>query len=242
MQRLRVTAPALAGPALAALLLTGCTGEPSAAEPSPEPSVLDAAGLLELSQETLAATGSVHYVLTSSDVPEGVTALLGGEGDAARPDSFAGELDVVLAGLEASVAVISVDGTLYAQLPFATGYSATDPGTIGIADPGELLAEDGGIDLLLGSATVPVEGPEARVAETVVRQVEVALPAAAVADVLTAADAEGEFTATLGIDPETGRLLRAELVGPFLDPAADSTYVIELSAYDEPVEITAPGP
>jgi len=239
MTRLALSVPLL----VAALTLAGCSGDESAsAEPSPEPSVLDAAGLLNLSQQTLATTESVHYVLTSSDVPEGVTALLSGEGDAARPDSFAGDLDVVLAGLNATVAVISVGGTLYAQLPFATGYTATDPATIGIADPGELLADDGGINGLLAAATAPSEGAESRVAETVVRQVEVTLPASAVADVLTAADTEGTFTAVLGIDEETGRLLRAELVGPFLAVETDSTYVIELSAYDEPVEITAPTP
>jgi lipoprotein LprG len=214
-----------------AITLAGCSGADDSADP---------AQLLDLTRETLAATESVHFVLSSADVPDGTTALLGGEGDAARPDSFAGDLDVTVAGIAATVSVVSVDGTLYAQLPFSDGFTPTDPAAIGIADPGDLLAVDGGIDGLLAAATDPVDGGEARIGDTVVRQVEVAIPASAVGDVLTAADDSGSFAAVLGIDPDSGQLRRAEITGPFLAADADSTYTIELSDYDEPVEITAP--
>ncbi|MGF1661627.1 MAG: LppX_LprAFG lipoprotein [Kineosporiaceae bacterium] len=216
---------------LGGLAVAGCSGSDDSADP---------AGLLERSREVLAATDSVHFVLTSSDVPDGATALRGGEGDAARPDRFAGDLEVSLAGVAATVAVVSIDGTLYAQLPLTTGFTETDPATIGIADPGDLLAADGGIDGLLAAAQEPTDAGEARVDGTVVRQVEVTIPAAAVAEALTAADGAGEFAAVIGVDPATGQLRRAELTGPFLAPDTDSTYVIELSDYDEPVEITAP--
>jgi lipoprotein LprG len=226
--RLRPTAAvALAGP----LALVGCSRSGDSADP---------AELLDRSREVLAATDSVHFVLTSSDLPEGAAALRGGEGDAARPDRFAGDLEVTLAGVAATVAVVSIDGTLYAQLPLTSGFAETDPSAIGIADPGTLLAADEGVDGLLAAAEDPSDAGEARVDGTVVRQVEVTIPAAAVADALTAADDAGEFAAVLGVDPATGQLRRAELTGPFLDADTDSTYVIELSDYDEPVEITAP--
>jgi lipoprotein LprG len=219
---------ALAGaPALA-----GCSGSDGADE--------DPAEVLDRSREVLAATESVHFVLTSSDIPEGATALRGGEGDAARPDRFAGDLEVTLAGVAATVAVVSIDGTLFAQLPLTTGFTETDPSTLGIADPGALLAPDQGVDGLLAAAENPVDAGEARVDGTVVSQVEVTIPAAAVADALTAADGADGFAAVLGVDPATGQLRRAELTGPFLATDTDSTYVIELSDYDEPVEITAP--
>jgi lipoprotein LprG len=213
------------------LAAAGCSGSDGSADP---------AELLDRSREVLAATESVHFVLTSSGVPDGTTALRGGEGDAARPDRFAGDLEVTVAGVAATVAVVSVDGTLYAQLPFTDGFTETDPATIGIADPGDLLAADSGVDGLLAAAEEPTDAGETRVDGTVVRQVEVTIPASAVAEALTAADGADEFAAVLDVDPATGQLRRAELTGPFLDPDTDSTYVIELSDYDEPVEITPP--
>ena len=48
--------------------------------------------------------------------------------------------------------VISVDGTVYAQLPFAASYSVVDPAQFGIGDPGALLAPDTGISQLLAKA------------------------------------------------------------------------------------------
>lgn len=224
-------APAAAVLTVTALVVAGCSGSEDSADP---------AELLDLTRETLTATDSVRFALTSEDVPDGATALLGGEGDAARPDSFAGDLDVTISGIAATVSVISVDGTLYAQLPFTEGFTATDPATIGIADPGELLAADSGITSLLAAATDPVDGGESRVGDTVVRQVEVEIPASAVGDVLTAADESGTFSTVLGIDPDTGQLRSAEITGPFLATDVDSVYTIELSDYDEPVEITAP--
>lgn len=229
--RLRRDASTLAALPAAVLSLAACSGSGDDTDP---------AELLDLTRETLSATESVRFALTSADVPDGTTALLGGEGDAARPDSFAGDLDVTIAGIEATVSVVSVDGTLYAQLPFTDGFTATDPATIGIADPGELLAADGGVTGLLDAATDPMDGGEARIGDTVVRQVEVDIPADAVGDVLAAADDFGTFAAVLGIDPESGQLRRAEITGPFLAADTDSTYTIELSDYDEPVEITAP--
>ena len=45
-----------------------------------------------------------------------------------------------------------MDGTVYAQLPFTTGYSVVDPPTFGFGDPGALLDPDTGISQLLRGA------------------------------------------------------------------------------------------
>ncbi len=219
--------------ALVSVAVVGCTGEGDEAAADP-------AALLADAKTTLDGTSSVHFVLSSADVPDGVTALVGGEGDAARPDGFVGDLDVTIGGVAATVAVVSTGGTLYAQLPFSTGFTETDPSTIGISDPGTLLAADGGVTGLLAAATDPGLLDDIRIGETVVRQVEATLPASAVADVLASADDAGTFTAVFGIDPETSQLLRATITGPFLAVDTPSTYTVDLSDYDVPVEITAP--
>ena len=212
-----------------ALAVAGCAGETA-----------DPAELLAEATTVLADTTSAHFVLTSEGVPEGGAALLGGEGDVVRPDGFAGDLDVALAGASASVEVISVDGVLYAQLPFASGFTETDPALIGIADPGAFLAPDGGVTRLLAEASNPVAEGEERLGETVVQRVAVELPPDVVADVLAAADGADPFEAVLAIDPETAQLRSAAITGEFLGPDVESTYTIELSDYDEPIEISAP--
>jgi lipoprotein LprG len=223
--------PTLAAVAVTALLVASCSG--GGAEEDPQV-------LLDRADETLAATQSVHFVLSSTDVPDGVTAVVAGEGDAARPDSFAGDLDVVLAGVAATVAVVSTGRVLYAQLPFTTGFTETDPAQIGITDPGTLLAEEAADPPILGAATGATDEGESRVGDVVVRQVGAIIPASAVGPVLGTADEAADFDALLGIDPETGQLLRAELTGPFLATDTPTSYTIELSDYDAPVEITVP--
>jgi lipoprotein LprG len=220
--------------AAAVLLLGACSGGDDGAEGEKPADLVARAGT------TLAATDSVHFTVTSADVPDDATALLGGEGDAARPDQFKGDLDVRLFGAEVTVPVVSVGGTLYAKLPFAADYTTVDPGQVGISDPGALLAADGGVTSLLADATDAADAGETRIGEVVAKQVTATIPGATVASVLTTVDPAADFDATFAIDPDTGQLLQAVLSGPFYDAATDSTYTIQLSAFDEPVEITAP--
>lgn len=230
MRRRRLRAAALLAGAAG---LAACTGDS-------EPDAADPAVLLDAAQATLDQTSSVHFALSSAELPEGATALVGGEGDAARPDSFEGELDITLGGIAATVAVVSVDGTLYAQLPFSDGFTETDPASIGIADPGTLLGEDGGVISLLSAATGPVAGEDARIGDTVVRTVEATLPADAVAEALASAEGAGDFDAVFSIDPETTQLLRTVITGEFLVAGNPSTYTVDLSDYDVPVDIDVP--
>lgn len=224
---------------LAAALLVGAAGLAACTGDS-EPDAADPAALLDAAQATLDQTSSVHFALSSAELPEGATALVGGEGDAERPDSFEGELDITLGGIAATVAVVSVDGTLYAQLPFSDGFTETDPASIGIADPGTLLGEDGGVTSLLSAASDPVAGEDARIGDTVVRTVESTLPADAVAGALASAEGAGDFDAVFSIDPETTQLLRTVITGEFLVAGTPSTYTVDLSDYDVPVDIDVP--
>ena len=96
--------------ALLAALLAGCSGG-SSDSPS---------DLLGKAKTTLDQTKSVHFVLTSQGTPSAGTALMGGEGDIARPSAFQGTLKVQAAGSTVDLKVISSGGKVYAQLPLAT--------------------------------------------------------------------------------------------------------------------------
>ena len=80
--------------------------------------------------------------------------LVGGEGDIARPASFEGTLKVRALGSTLDLEVVSVDGTVYAQLPFTSGFSVVDPAQFGFGDPGALLDPETGISQLLGRGGV----------------------------------------------------------------------------------------
>jgi lipoprotein LprG len=213
-----------------ALPLAGCSGR---SEESPTE-------LLQQAKTTLDDATSVHFTLETADRPDGATGLLGGEGDLLRPASFQGTLQVLVAGSEVEADVVSVDGTVYAQLPFTTGFSRIDPADFGIGDPAALLDPQEGISQFLKSVEDPELGEERRVDGEVVREVTGRIPGDLVERLLTSEDPEQPVDVSFAITDEGAELRRAELTGPFFTPQDDATYVVELTAYGAHVEITAP--
>ncbi len=214
-----------AGPALAA-----CSG--GSEESAPD--------LLERAKTVMDEAGSVHFVLESENAPTTGTGLLGGEGDVLRPASFDGALRVLVAGNSVEVQVVSVDDTVYAQLPFTSGFSVVDPAEFGIGDPADLLDTEAGISQFLEFAESPELGEERRIGDVVVREVTAQIPGDLVEQVLTSQDPSEPVDALFSIAPGTGELRRAELTGPFFSADEEATYRIELSGYGADVEITAP--
>ncbi|WP_157944062.1 LppX_LprAFG lipoprotein [Blastococcus atacamensis] len=213
--------------------LAGCGSE------EPEESAGD---LLSRAKETLDETASAHFVLDSAGAPSSGTALVGGEGDIARPASFEGTLKVVALGSTVDLEVVSVGGTVYAQLPFASGFSVIDPAQFGIGDPGALLDPETGISQLFTEARSAELGEERRVDGEVVREVTAELPGDLVEQLLTSKDPSQAVQATFSIATGSGELRRAALTGPFFAAGEDGTYTLELSDFGADVEITAPAP
>ncbi|MGY1603057.1 LppX_LprAFG lipoprotein [Geodermatophilus sp. SYSU D00815] len=221
-----------AGAALlaAGLVLAGCGGGSDESAPD----------LLERAETTLDAADSAHFVLSSDGAPATGTLLVGGEGDILRPASFQGTLQVQTAGATADLEVVSIDGTVYAQLPFVQTWSEIDPAQFGFGDPGALLDPDTGISQLLGQAENAELGDERRVDGEVVREVTAELPGQLVADLLTSQDPDRAVQARFAVATESGELRRAELTGPFFTAEDDGTYTLELSDFGADVEISAP--
>ena len=215
----------VAGPGLAA-----CTG--GSGESAPD--------LLARAKKVLDSATSVHFVLTSEKAPHTGTGLLGGEGDVVRPASFKGTLQVLAAGTSVDVKVISVGDTVYAQLPFTTGFSVVDPAQFGVGNPADVLDPKAGISQFLEFATSPKLGDDRRVAGEVVREVTAQIPGDLVEQVLTSKDRKQSVDAVFDIAADSGELRRAQLTGPFFAADADATYTIELSHFGADVQITAP--
>jgi lipoprotein LprG len=228
---LRRAAGFVTGVVIAVPMVAGCGGG------EPEET---ADQLLARARTTLDEADSLHFVLTSEGAPTTGTALVGGEGDVARPASFEGTLQVLAAGGALDLAVVSVDGTVYAQLPFTTGYSVVDPAQFGFGDPGTLLDPETGISQLLADAGSAELGEERRVDGEVVREVTAELPGERVEQVLTSEDPSQPVQARFSVATDSGELRRAELTGPFHTAGQDATFTIELSDFGADVEITAP--
>jgi hypothetical protein len=230
---LRRTGISLLALALVAVpALTACGADEKKAE--------SASDLLARAKTTLDEASSAHFVLDSGDAPDSGTALVGGEGDIARPASFEGTLQVKALGATLDLDVISVDGTVYAQLPFTSSFSVVDPADYGFGDPGELLDPDTGISQLLAKAESAKLGEERRVDGEVVREVTAELPGDLIEQILASAAPGRPVQARFAIATESGELRRAELTGPFFAADDDATFTLNLSDFGADVEITAP--
>jgi hypothetical protein len=227
----RRSAALLAFAVLAGPLLTGCSGG-SSSESAPD--------LLAHAKRTLDDTDSAHFVLDSEGAPTTGTVLTGGEGDIARPASFEGTLKVNALGSALDLKVISVNGTVYAQLPFTSSYSVVDPAQFGFGDPGALLDPDTGISQLLAKAEKAKLGEEKRVGGEVVQEVTAQIPGDLVEQILTSKDPSTPVQARFSIVPKTGELRRAELTGPFYEAGKDATFTVGLSDFGADVQVTAP--
>ena len=224
----RASLPLLA--ATVVLPLAGCGGD---SDESPTE-------LLGRAKTTLDEASSVHFTLDTAEDPDASAGLTGGEGDLLRPSSFQGTLHVRVAGAAVDVEVVSVDGTVYAQLPFTSGFSVVDPADFGIGDPASLLDPGTGISQLLESVEKPTLGEERRVHGEVVREVTGTIPGDLVERLLTSQDPDQPVDVTFAVTTEGAQLRRAELTGPFFTAEDDATYVVELTDYGADVEISAP--
>ncbi len=222
-------------------LVTGCGGsksKPAAASASATP---NAEAMLAEAKATLDATSSLHFALTTTNVPSGSGGITSGEGDVARPDKFQGTLKVSSSGLSGTVKVVSVGGVVWAKLPLLPGYHKIDPAKYGISDPGNLLNPDTGLSSLLLEPTNATYKGQVRVDGVVLDQVDATLPGAAVDKIFSSADPSQPVDAQFGIEPSTHEIRSATITGPFFSSSQKSTLAIGLSNYGETVSISAPG-
>ena len=196
--------------------------------------------LLAKAKSTMDTTTSVHFVLSSSDVPGGGSRLIGGQGVAARPPAFQGKLDVLINGGKVSIEVISIGGQVYAKLPFAGGFQKADPKSLGLSDPALLIDPHTGLSRLVADLKDPKVVGEARIDGEVVTEIDGTVDGQLVKETLTDADPATPVKVKAYVVKGSGQLRRAVLTGPFFIKGTDSTFTLVLDRYGEKVTISAP--
>ncbi len=213
--------------------LTACTGGSPAGTAATPPERLAAA------KAAMDRAGSVHLVLTSRDIPSSAGGVLGADGVGTHAPAFKGTLDARLAGVQASVDVVSVGSALYLKLPFSSQFVRADPAKYNAPDPSRLFAAQGGLSSLLTSTTGPKLGDRTRSGSSVLQTVSGSLPGRALAGLLAIGEPDATFTATYGLTDPGNQLRTVTLTGPFFR-GSTSTYTVTLDRYGDPVEIRKP--
>lgn len=214
-----------------AALAAGCGGS-SGSKANPQ-------ALLQQAQTTLNATSSAHFALTSQNVSSSGTNLTGGEGDLARPAQLQGSFSVTVDGFGASVKVVAKGGVFAAQLPFQNHYTRVNPSTFGLSDPSALLDPRHGLSNLLTAGTDARYTGQQRYHGELLDEITSTVPGSAV-PVLPDDNPSETVTQVAAINPKNHELREISLTGPFTSKTSDSTYVVVLTAYNEPVNITLP--
>ncbi len=218
----------------AASLVAGCSGgEDAAPERSPEQR-------LEAARAALEATTSLTLDLTSKDASptvNGVTAARGEGVVSTTEPKFQGTITGTVKGIAATIDVIAIGEDAYLKL-FTPDYEPFDLSTLNAPNPATFFDPSKGIAALLPETAEPTTGGQVRAGREVLTQVSGTLPAQQVGDLFHLGDGSGTYRVTYGLT-DTDELRTATLVGPFFG-AQDSTYVLTLTGYGAPVEITRP--
>jgi lipoprotein LprG len=215
------------------LLLAGCSSDGSASdEASPEQ-------VLAQAKKSLDETSGVHLRLETPGLPEDVSGVVEADGIANHQPAFEGEIDLVYSGFTGTVPVTSVDGVVWAVLPFTKAYVQVDPAEYGAPDPAALMDPDSGVSAWLTAATDVEEGKAVRDGADVLSSYEGVLAGTAVAATIPSADETDEFATTFSID-EDGRLRTASLTGAFYKGKPELTYEVTLTEYGTAKDITKP--
>jgi lipoprotein LprG len=232
MSSARMTRLAAAVPVLVLSLVAGCSDDGGGGGEKSEDPLAEAKSQLD-------ETSGVSISLATTKLPEGVDGVLSADGVGTHDPAFEGDLKVRANGFTVDVPVVSVDGTVYAELPFTDTYNPVDPADYGAPDPATLMDPAGGLSSWLTAAEGVEEGDAVREGEKVLTSYAGTLPGAAVADVIPSADDTADFEVTFRLDDDD-RLESAEIVGPFYGDQGDVEYVLTLTDYGTEKDITAP--
>lgn len=225
----------------ACVVLAACDGDEEESAQTSVPPPPTAADRLAQAHDVLVEAGSLHLEMTGTDLPEDQnTYIISAVGDGTmEPAAFDGTITARLAGVQADVPTVAVDGELYVRLPYVPRHMRSDPEQLGVPDPATLFHPEDGLVGLLDETQDPEFGDRARAGAEIVQEVEGTLPGEVVTALLHAGDASSDFDVTYGLVEDDWQVRSVVITGPFYPPAT-STYTVTLTAYGEPVTVTRP--
>jgi lipoprotein LprG len=227
----RAASTVLAG--VLAVVLSGCGGGGGGSDKDPEQALADA-------KSTLDETSGVNLTLSTKDLPDGVTGVEKAVGVGTHAPAFEGSITVNLLGQAVEVPVVAVDGKVYAQLPFTSGYQDVDPAEYGAPDPAALMTPDQGFSAVIAATTGVEEGDTVRGGadnKEVLTEYTGTVDGDAMQNVIPTAS--GDFDATYTITDD-GELRSASFTGVFYPGSDPMTYTVTFEDYGTEKDITAP--
>ena len=195
--------------------------------------------VLAAAKQALDDTSGVTLSLKTEELPDDVDGVREATGAATHAPAFDGDLTVVVNGLDVDVAVVSVDGKVYAKLPFTLDFAEVNPADYGAPDPAQLMDPDTGLSSWLTEATGIEEGDRVRDGEIVLSSYSGSLPGEVVDASIPSADPDADFPVTFQIDDD-GRLRSTEISGPFYGSKGTVDYTVSVDDYGTDKEITKP--
>lgn len=195
--------------------------------------------VLAAAKKTLDDTTGVTLALTTKELPDGVDGVLEAKGVGTHAPAFEGKLTVVVNGLDVDVPVVSVDGKVYARLPFTVSFAEVNPADYGAPDPAQLMDPDKGLSSWLTEATGVKAGDRVREGKTVLSAYSGTLPGPVVDASIPSADEQGDFPVTFLID-EDGQLRSVRISGPFYGSKGTVDYTVDVDDYGTEKDIEKP--
>ena len=231
----RLTSLALGCALLGALVVAGCSGDDSGGG---DFSDVDAGDLLERSAAKMEEVDTFHFVVEHENGSTQIVAGLGmtrAEGDVQGTERMQLEVDARFAGTNIKSGIVTLPGESYLQNPLTGNWMSQDIDISQLFDPATgvtgLMREVTDADVI---AREEVDGVDSYVLET---QVDSGNLKAFVGN----AEAGTEVTARVWIGVDDLLVRRVEIDGPVApNDAEDIVRRLSLSAFGEPVEITAP--
>lgn len=211
---------------------SGCSGTSDAASPEEAK---------KTASERFDNAGALHIELQSSGLPTGRNGVSRASGDGVvSPDrpAFTGEISGVIQGNPAGVELVAVDDKTWMSF-FTKDFNPIDMSTLGAPNPAEFFRPGTGVGQLISETDDLTAGEQSREGKVVLQQYTGKLPASSVQRLFLLGEDADAFDVTYGIEPESGEVRRAEIVGEFYE-GHTMTFTVNLSDYGKSVTVDAP--
>jgi lipoprotein LprG len=216
------------------VVLSGCGGDtPDVPQQSPTEQLAAAKTAFDTAK-------TVQLDLTSRDVPpreNGVMRAKGAGVISTTEPKFQGTITGTIKGLAGTIDVVAIGTDTYLKF-FTPDYKKTDFDTLNAPNPAMFFDPATGISALLPQTADPKDDGQTRAGSEVLDKISGTLPGSSIEELFHLGDGTGTFAVSYGIS-DSDQLRTATLKGPFF-PGVESTYVLVLTDYGAPVDITRP--
>lgn len=214
------------------VLLAGCG-------PSPAPTLTPAevAGEAALKMQ---AVGSFHFLITVTGKPAYLdaaktTALKQAEGDLVKPDRVRAIAKVSTLGMASEIGIISIGEAQYATNPLTQQWEEVPPQARWSLDLASLFDDEQGIPAILLDSNWGLGSGEGNIYVLTARMPYQQLRALSFGLI-----ASGEVQVEFQIGRDTMAVQRIQIIEVQSDAEKPTTWTIDLSAFDKPVDIQPP--